>query len=129
MKQELPLKRLSLQNWIILGFFGCLSSFLMPPSFTLGVIVGGMIVVTNFSLLQHAVTTAFALQILSGSKRRAISRKSYFRLAILGAIIYILLTENWVDPAGLIIGLSILFVSALSLAIRGVLSKSSREAI
>jgi hypothetical protein len=51
--------------------------------------------------------------------------KYYFRLAIMGIIIYILITSGWIDPIGLAVGLSTVLISILGIGIRAVLKTSS----
>jgi hypothetical protein len=63
------------------------------------------------------------------NNKLAIVAKYYFRLAILGIIIYILITNGWVNPIGLAIGLSIVVFSIINIGIRAVLKTSSGEAI
>jgi len=63
------------------------------------------------------------------NKKSAIVAKYYLRLAILGIIIYILVANELVDIAGLLIGLSIIVVNILILGIRFALKISSGEAV
>ena len=117
------------QCWIILLILGSISFFLMPPAFTLGVILGGLVIIANFSLLQHTLTSAFSPEGVMKNKKKSIIAKYYFRLAILAIIIYILVTKDWVDTVGLTIGFSIVVINIFSIGIRSVLKKSSGEAI
>ena len=63
------------------------------------------------------------------NNKLAIVAKYYFRLAILAVIIYTLITNGWVNPIGLAIGLSIVVFSIISIGIRAVWKTSSGEAI
>ena len=123
------LKILGKCNWIILMILGSASFFIMPPLFTLGVILGGLIIIANFSLLQHTVRRAFALDGSMKKKRASIIAKYYFRLAIMAIIIYILVSNGWVDPIGLAVGLSIVVISITYVGIRAALKISSGEAL
>jgi hypothetical protein len=60
-------------------------------------------------------------------KKKSIIAKCYFRLAILGIIIYILIANAWVDPIGLTIGLSTVVISIFSFGIRLAVKTSSEE--
>jgi hypothetical protein len=62
-------------------------------------------------------------------KKMSLIAKYYLRLAIMGLIIYILITRGWVDPLGLTIGLSIVILSILNFGIRSAWRTSSREAV
>ena len=117
------------QCWIILLILGSISFFLMPPAFTLGVILGGLVIIANFSLFQHTLASAFSPEGVMKNKKKSIIVKYYFRLAILAIIIYILVTKDWVDTVGLTIGFSIVVINIFSIGIRSVFKKSSREAI
>ncbi len=116
-------------NWIILFILGALSGIFMTVQFTLGVILGGLMIIANFSLLHHTMRSAFSDQGVMKGKKMALIAKFYFRLAIMGLIIYILITNGWVNPLGLAVGLSIVVLSILNFGIRAVWRTSSREAV
>lgn len=122
-------KQLRIQNWIILIILGSASFFLMSSTFTLGIIFGGLIIIANFNILQHTIRCSFSPDGVMKNNKLAIVAKYYFRLAILGIIIYILITNGWVNPIGLAIGLSIVVISIINIGIRAVWKTSSGEAI
>ena len=123
------LRDLKTCNWMTLMVLGALSFFFMRPAFTLGVIVGGFAIIADFGVLQHTIRRAFSNQGAMKAKKLVLIGKYYFRLAILGVIIYILITNGWVDPIGLTVGLSTIVISILNLGIRSVFRTSSREAV
>jgi hypothetical protein len=127
--KEKLLRQIKTNNWIFLLILGSLSSVFMSATFTLGVILGGLIIIANFSVLQHTIRSAFSDQGAMRGKTISIIAKYYFRLAIMGLIIYILITNGWVNPIGLAVGLSIVIFSILSFGIRTAWKTSSREAI
>ena len=116
-------------NWIILFILSALSGVFMEVQFTLGVILGGLIIIANFSLLHHTMRSAFSDQSTVKGKKMALIAKFYFRLAIMGLIIYILITNGWVNPLGLAVGLSIVVLSILNFGIRAAFRTFSREAV
>ncbi|MCP4579219.1 MAG: ATP synthase subunit I [Deltaproteobacteria bacterium] len=116
-------------NWIILFILSAVSGIFMTAQFTLGVVLGGLIIIANFSLLHQTMRKAFADQAIMKSKKMALIAKFYFRLAIMGLIIYILITNGWVNPLGLAVGLSIVVLSILNFGIRAAFRTSSREAV
>jgi hypothetical protein len=126
---EKLLGQIKTNNWIFLLILGSLSSVFMSAAFTLGVILGGLIIIANFSVLQHTIRCAFSDQGAMRGKKLSLIAKYYFRLAIMGLIIYILITNGWVNPLGLAIGLSIVIFSILNFGIRTAWKTSSREAI
>lgn len=127
--REKLLRQITTTNWIFLLILCSLSSVFMSATFTLGVILGGLIIIANFSVLQHTIRSAFSDQGAMRGKTISIIAKYYFRLAIMGLIIYILITNGWVNPIGLAVGLSIVIFSILSFGIRTAWKTSSREAI
>ncbi len=127
--KEKLLRQITTTNWILLLILGSLSSVFMSVTFTLGVILGGLIIIANFSVLQHTIRYAFSDQRAMGGGKFSIIAKYYFRLAIMGLIIYILITNGWVNPIGLAVGLSIVVFSILNFGIRTAWRTSSREAI
>jgi hypothetical protein len=122
-------KHFKFQGWLILLIFGLFSFWFMTPAFTLGIILGGLIVIANFNLLQYTIRSAFSSEGTMFNKKKAIVLQYYFRLAILGIIIYILTTNEWVDMVGLLIGLSIVVINIIAIGIRFALKISSGEAI
>ena len=101
----------------------------MSVTFTLGVILGGLIIIANFSVLQHTIRSAFSDQGAMLAKKISVIANFYFRLAIMGLIIYILIITGWVNPLGLAVGLSIVIFSILNFGIRTAWKTPSREAI
>ncbi len=105
-------------NWATLLVLGLISYFLMSSAFTLGVIFGGLIIIANFYMLQRTIRTAFGPDGALKGKKKIIIAKYYFRLAIVGIIIYMLIAKALVDPIGLTMGLSTVVISILSFGIR-----------
>jgi len=109
---------LSKRNWIVLLILACLSSFLTSPSLTLGINLGGFIIIANFQVMQYTIRRVFPSDgAMKEATKISIMGRYYFRLLILGAIIYILVTEGLVDPVGLAIGLSTVVISITSFGI------------
>jgi len=127
--REKLLKQIKATNWIILLILGSLSSVFMSAAFTSGVILGGFIIIANFSVLQHTIRCAFSDQGVLRGKKFSLIAKFYFRLAFMGLIIYIVITNGWVNPLGLAIGLSIVIFSIINFGIRTAWKTSSQEAI
>jgi len=129
MNPEKLLQKIRIHNWVILMIAGALSFLFMSAPFTLGLIVGGLIIIANFGLLQHTIRAAFPAQGPMKRKKGTIIIKYYFRLAILGLILYMLITNGWVNPLGLTAGLSIVVITIFYVAILAVFRTSSREAV
>ncbi len=116
-------------NWIILFVLASISFLFTSPAFTLGIILGGLIIIANFNVLQHTVIRGFSPDESLHGRKASIIVKYYLRLAAMGFIIFILIRQQWVHPVGLVIGLSIVVVSIVCLGIHMIWKTSSREAI
>ena len=115
-------------NWLILLVLSVVSYFVMSPAWTLGVILGGFVIITNFSMLQHTVRRAFSSDGNIIRSKAAIIAKYYLRLVGLGIMIYLLITRGWVDPVGLAVGLSTVVLSIVIMGIHMALKTRTREA-
>ena len=116
-------------NWLVLLVLSSFGYFIMSPFWTAGVLFGGLIAVANFSLLQHTVRRAFSPEGIHQGARFSIVGKYYLRLVALGVILYVLITRGWIDPVGLVVGLSTVMVSIIGFAIHVVLRARTKEAI
>jgi len=103
-------------NWILFAA-ACIAGFLLtPPAFARGIVFGGLIVTINFHLLARTLKSALTPPHLSPI--RVVIAKYYVRFIISGFIIFILLAWQFVDPLGLIIGLSVVVASILIATVR-----------
>ena len=89
----------------------------MSRSFTLGIIMGGIIIILNFRFLQSTIIKAFQQKSVDRKRKSLLIVKSFLRLLFLGGIIFFLFKYDLVDPIGLAIGLSIIFFSIVSMGI------------
>ena len=117
MDWEIIYEDLKANNWIILLILSSISYFLLSPAQTLGTILGGLIIIANFKVFQHTIRKAFSSDGVLKGRRLSIIAKYYFRLLILGIIIFFLISKGLVDPVGLAIGLSTIVISVLVLGI------------
>lgn len=117
MEWNLIYEDLKKKNWIILLLFSSISFFTLSPSSTLGIIVGGLVSTANFIFLQRTLKKAFGTDFRRNARKISIFINYYFRLLILGIIIFILLKYQLVTPVGLIIGLSTIVVAIAFLGI------------
>ena len=105
------------RNWVILLILSAASYFFMSRIMTLGVILGGLIVIANFGFFQFIIRRSFPTDGAIQSRKSLLMVQSFIRLFILGGVIYILITHGWVDPIGLTIGLSTVVLSIVSYGI------------
>jgi len=93
-------------NWFILLVLSLGGYVFLSSSQTIGIILGGLIIMVNFSVLQHTISGAFGLDGGMRKGKAVIITKYYLRLLGLGVILYVLIARGLVDPVGLAIGLS-----------------------
>jgi len=115
--------------WIILIVLAGGSFFFMSPKFTLGTILGGLLAIANFNVLQHTIRKAFAPDGVMMNNKMTIIVKYYGRLFILGLLIFVLITNGWVEAIGLAVGLSTVVFCIIYFGIRAAWKTSSGEAI
>ena len=60
-------------------------------------------------------------------KKISVIAKYYLRIAAMGILIYLSLSQKWVDPVGLIVGLSIVVIGIVSLGILMIRTTFSKE--
>ena len=82
---------------------------LFTPYVALSLMVGGVIALINFRLLQASVNRALLL-----GKRAAVGTtllKYYLRFAATALVIFILVRQGLVEPLGLLVGLSVVVIT------------------
>ena len=128
MDWEKAYRDISKRNWIILLILSTTSYFLLSRLLTTGIIMGGLIVIFNFDLLQHTIRRAFPTSEGLKTSKFFLIGKCYFRLLALGVVIYLLIKLGMVDPIGLTIGLSTVVFSIISFGVSCALKTTNREA-
>ncbi len=114
--------------WLVLLILSTMGYFFLTPKQTLGIIVGGLIIIANFNIFKNTIRSAFGKDFLLAAKKTTILAKIYFRLFALGLILALLLKIKLVDPIGLTIGLSTVVTAIVLLAVYLALKSKSREA-
>lgn len=115
-------------NWFSLLIMSLASYVLFSQPFTLGIILGGFIIIVNFKILQHTVRRGFSSQGVMSTTKFIIILKYYLRLLALGAVICYLIRRGWVHPVGLAVGLSTVVVGIVSFGIKTALKTVTRGA-
>ncbi|MGD9033694.1 MAG: ATP synthase subunit I [Desulfobacteraceae bacterium] len=128
MDWEKTYKDLKRLNWFTLFIMSLLSYFLLSSSFTLGIILGGFIIIANFKVLQHTIRRGFSSQGVMNASKFIIIVKYYLRLLALGVVICYLIKRGWVDPVGLAVGLSTVVISIVSFGIKTAFKTVTGEA-
>ncbi len=109
LQDEALLQRIERFNWVLLVLLTSGGFAFFSRKFGLGVCVGGMLAIANFSLMKRNLARAL------DTRRRGRSRLFYLlkyclRLVALGVIIALLLIKGWVSPFGMLLGLSIIVI-------------------
>ena len=109
--QQRILKFVTRTNWILFFVASIFGLIVSPLHFAMGIIFGGLIVTVNFHLLHRTLKNALTPPHLASL--RVVLSKYYMRFIVSALIIFILISRHYVDPGGLIIGLSVVVVSII----------------
>ena len=114
-------------NWYLFlaaSIFGFLN---LPLEVAMGILCGGLIVTINFHLLSRTLKRALTPPNLTS--HNVVIAKYYIRFIISGVIIFFLISNQIVDPIGLILGLSVVVVSIVLATILELTKQIFREAV
>ena len=114
-------------NWILFLVASILGFLLLPVDFAKGVLFGGLLVTVNFHLL--AGTLRKALSPAHLSSHNVVIAKYYLRFIGSGFIIFVLIAGNYVNPVGLVIGLSVVVFSIMLATLREITKLFFKEAV
>lgn len=109
--QQRILNFVTRSNWYLFIFASIFGFLNFPFKFSMGLLLGGLIVTVNFHLLSRTLKNALTPPILIS--HNVVIAKYYIRFIISGIIIFVLISKNIVDPIGLILGLSVVVVSII----------------
>ncbi len=98
-------------NWILFLATSIIGFLLLPAAFAKGILFGGLLVTVNFHLLAGTLRKALAPSHLSSHS--IVIAKYYLRFIGSGFIIFVLIAGNYVNPVGLVIGLSVVVFSIM----------------
>lgn len=114
--EERFMSRLRALNWVALVSLTGGAMWAFGPKSALGVLVGGLLVIFNFRLLERALNKTLG-EMNPSKARNSHIVKLYLRLAVLGVCIYILISRKLVEPLGLLVGLSVVMLSVVFMAL------------
>lgn len=115
-------RRLELLNWITLGFLLAVSLIFWSSDFTLGILLGGLISIVNFSWRQRDLKAVFRK--LTKRSQSAFMVRYYIRFVVSGVAIYFIITKTTANVIGLVIGLSIVIINIAVALVMHYLRKS-----
>ena len=109
--QKRILKFVTRSNWILFVAASILGFVLLPADFAMGVLCGGLLVTVNFHLLAGTLRKALTPPHLSS--HNLVIAKYFLRFIVSGFIIFVLIAGKFVNPLGLVIGLSVVVFSIM----------------
>ncbi len=98
-------------NWVLFAVASIMGFILMPLDFAGGILLGALLVTANFHLLARTLKKALTPPHLSS--HNVVIAKYFLRFIASGFIIFILIAGHFVNPIGLIIGLSVVVFSIM----------------
>jgi hypothetical protein len=98
-------------NWILFLAASVLGFMLLPTDFAKGVLFGGLLVTVNFHLLAGTLRKALTPPHLAS--HNLVIAKYFLRFIGSGFIIFVLIAGKFVNPVGLVIGLSVVVISIM----------------
>jgi hypothetical protein len=98
-------------NWVLLVAVTIAGFILAPGRFAWGILAGGLVVTINFHLLYRSIKSSLAPP--HAANIRVVLGRYYIRFLVSAVIIFVLIADHYVDPLGLIIGLSVVVASIL----------------
>ena len=114
-------------NWILFVVSSMAGALFFPVEVALGIVAGGLIVTINFHMLHRTLKKAFTPpKIASGN---LVLAKYYIRFTISGFLIFVLISGHYVNPFGLIMGLSVVVISIMLATLREIKLLIFKEAI
>jgi hypothetical protein len=127
-------RQLKIANWLVLAVLVTAGFFWRGSQFALGVLVGGLVMVANFHLLHHALKGVLE-QVAASHPDEAKSRARAFfaarqllRFFALLAVIFLLVSQGWVNIFGLLLGLSTVVLTLILAAIQEMIKLKNKEA-
>jgi ATP synthase I chain len=109
--QKRILRFVTRSNWILFLAASILGFLLLPAAFAKGILFGGLLVTVNFHLLAGTLRKALVPSHLSS--HNIVIAKYYLRFIGSGFVIFVLIAGNYVNPVGLVIGLSVVVFSIM----------------
>ena len=107
--QQRILNFVTFSNWFLLVVASVVGFAHFSLQVGIGVAAGGLIVTVNFHLLARTLRKAFTPPHIASVK--GVIAKYYIRFIITAVIIFWLMVSRFVDPFGLIVGLSVVVAS------------------
>ncbi len=119
-------------NWLLFLGSSLVALLLASPKVYLGVFLGGLIVTINFHVLKNTVTQNINQERVMEKGKSLIGAllvKYYLRFALTAVVVFLLIENRSVHPAGLLAGLSVVVASTFIAAAIELTKIIFREAV
>ena len=116
-------RRLKLANWLVLAVLVVGGFIWRGKEFALGILVGGLVAVVNFHLLHQALkgtlerAAALSPEEAKGQAKAFFAARQLLRFFALLVIIFLLVSQGWMNIFGLVVGLSTVVLTLILAAI------------
>ncbi len=110
-KKTVIQKRIETGNWLVLCVFSVGSLLFLSGSFTMGVLLGGLVAIGNFRWLSRDLRITFLKH--ADRAKPLIIVKYYIRFIVIGIVLFIVITRLQVDVLGLLLGLSVVIINII----------------
>ena len=105
------LRRLERRNWFILVGMLVVSFSFLPPNFSFGVLIGGLLSIISYYWLHRIVQRVITHT--PAAAKTTILLLYYVRLLAIGVVLYLIISKQLVDPIGLLVGLSVVVLNIM----------------
>ena len=116
-------RHLKIANWLVLAGLVVAGFIWRGREFALGILVGGLVAVINFHLLHQALKGMLERAATPSPEEAKGRAKAFFaarqmlRFFALLAVIFLLVSQGWVNIIGLVVGLSTVVLTLILAAI------------
>jgi hypothetical protein len=127
-------RRLKIANWLVLAGLVVAGFMWRGREFALGILVGGLVAVINFHLLHQALKGMLERAAALNPEEAKARAKAFFaarqmlRFFALLAVMFLLVSQGWVNIFGLVVGLSTVVLTLILAAIVEVIKLKNKEA-
>jgi len=125
--QERILTFVTRTNWVLFILTSAVGLLVAPWPFALGIACGGLIVTVNFHLLHRTLKSALRPPHLAS--HQVVLAKYYMRFTLSAVILFILISQQVVNPLGLFVGLSVVVASIMLATMRELKRLIFKEAV
>ena len=125
-------RTLKLANWAVLTLLVALGWLWQGPKFGLGVLVGGLVVVLNFHWLHHNLKGLLEASSRlpeedRGPAKAFFAGRQILRFFVVLAVLFLSLSQEWVNVFGLLTGLSTTVLTLMAVAVIEVIKLNKKE--